>query len=196
MMSFIRELPFVDTLAPLLIAAGIWTGAHIFVIGPDIVAPRLAEKYYLPTCRAGLQKALVNARNRQQERDENLIREKRAKLEEMNALSGALLRQFFGRDLGGRLGNSPVFNPMNALQPDVIDRLITQSIPASNSSLVSKSGYCACVISEVLRERVSTGLFSASMRIWKPDNIRLLESLETGPVSTPRCPAPKFSDTS
>lgn len=52
MFQTLRDLPFFDALAPLLAVGLVWGVIHTAYIGPEIVAPRLAGKTYVPLCQA------------------------------------------------------------------------------------------------------------------------------------------------
>ena len=188
MQNLLRELPFFDALGPLLLAGLLWTGAHILFVGPA-VGERLAAKTYLPACHAGLKRAQAGAQAAHRMAQAREKAERRAKQEMANRMVGNMMRGVFGREFSNYYRDHPLLNP-GALLPDVEALLPNRQAPELPPG--AARDYCACVIAEQLGQRVNTGLFSASLRFWKPENITRLENLGARPVSTNACPAPHF----
>lgn len=191
MFNLVKEMPFADTLGPICLAALLWTGAHMTVIAPGFVAPRLAEKYYHPGCEIGLKKAFVKAKAIERSKIKQAIDQKQAKLRQTKEMTEALFGKFFGRELGQRLKNSGLLDPLKGLPPSLLENDSGTLMPALSADFNPKD-YCGCIITHFLYEQISTGLYSASLRLWKPDNIRQLENLASNPVTTPHCPKPAF----
>lgn len=188
MQNLLRELPFFDALGPLVMAAALWTGAHILFIGSEVGA-RLSEKYYLPACHAGLQKAQETAYRDHQMRLRRERDGRQAESRMANDVMGGLIRGYFGNEFADHYKDHPLLNP-GKMMPGVESLLPKPSVPRLPANAMRD--YCTCVIAESLGQRINTGLFSASLRFWKPQNITLLEGLKSGPVSTALCPAPQF----
>lgn len=192
MFSMIKDIPYIDTIMPLLLALGLWTAAHIFYIGPDIVGPRLATKYYLPACKANLVNAKQSAVEFRQRKNAHQQYQLQQRQQMIGDTFGNLMRNYFGQEFSNKYSDSVIFNPMK-IMPNVDGLLAlnngTEQAPIQNKD---SSAYCTCLVDEVINERVSMGLFSASMRIWKPKSIRQLENPKAELMTTNICIPPKF----
>ncbi|NRA88452.1 MAG: hypothetical protein HRU28_13920 [Rhizobiales bacterium] len=192
MFSMIKDIPYIDTIMPLLLALGLWTCTHIFYIGPDIVGPRLATKYYLPACKANLANAKqtsIEFRQRKNARKQYQLQQRQQMIGDT---FGNLMKNYFGQEFSNKYSDSMILNPMK-MMPNV-DALLALNNGAEQAPVqnIDGSAYCACLVEEVITERISMGLFSASMRIWKPKSIRQLENPKTELMTTNICIPPKF----
>ncbi|WP_346894814.1 hypothetical protein [uncultured Roseibium sp.] len=192
MLSMIRDIPFIDAIAPVVIAAMLWTGANVFVIGPDFIAPRLADKTWRPQCNATVENAKTTAVQQWQDEIDRARQQQRSEQDQMNALTGALLGQFFGEDFNRAFGKD-LSGAMTALSELETRKALQERFGHSGPVIPVTGDYCGCVIAEALEDRVSLGLFSASFRIWRPANIQRLDQLSTRLVASPRCGGPKHS---
>ena len=192
MFSMIKDIPYIDTIMPLLLALGLWTCAHIFYIGPDIVGPRLAIKYYLPACKANLTNAKQSAVEFRQRKNAHQQNQLQKRQQMIGDTFGNLMRNYFGQEFSNKYADSVIFNPMKVI-PNM-DGLLALNNSAEQAPVQNIDGlaYCACLVEEVISERVSMGLFSASLRIWKPKAIRQLENPKAELMTTNICFSPKF----
>lgn len=191
MFSSMRDLPFFDALFPIIAALGVWIGANIFYIGPEIVGPRLAEKYYLPACHAAVVKARAALEAAKLERLQSQQRQARGKQRQINNLLGGFMRNVLGNEFVEHYRDDPLVQSMQEMMEvgGALEKPIGNlSLPSPGPS--KPSDYCGCVVSENIGESISTGLFSASLRIWKPENIRRLESLNNGLIKSSICNPP------
>lgn len=158
-------------------------------IAPNIVAPRLAEKIYHPRCEAGLKQSWTRAQHSEQQRLNDLYAQKRAEIKRKRQMAEDMLDQTFG-GLGQQLKALGLF--------DSFDTLSQQMQPprkgSAKTDLSSETAqqYCGCVITELLGDKVATGLYSASLRLWTPKSIHQLENADKHPVRVHACPQPDF----
>ena len=194
MFSNLRDLPFFDALFPIIAPIGVWTLAHIFYVGPAIVGPRLAEKYYLPQCYASVTRARATLQAVRLARAQAQQRQTQEKQRRMNNLLGGFMRGYFGDEFVDYYRNDPLVKSMQDMM-DVSASLQNpiNALPLPSPNTSRPSDYCGCVVAENIGKSVSTGLFSASLRIWKPQNIRRLESLKTGLIKSDSCNPPNLN---
>jgi len=244
MISNLRDLPFFESLAPVLIACVTWLGLHILYVGPEVVAPRLAENVHRHQCMVQVNKALtifadtleVEVRRRiglQAEADrrtatartkaeadhkaarrkaEQLTRqaaeaERQARQIERNAgafVIGTIVSELLGKEEGRAAGNlarlagelSDSFDKVTGKgaakvadiaqrAPIHIPREVLKFAPLPTFGV--PDDYCGCVINEAFADPVMTGLYSASLRLWKPAVIRRLDGFETGLIPSASC---------
>ena len=199
MMSMLKDLPFADHIAAVLVVGILWCGAHVLYVGPEVIAPRLTEKYYRPQCRRALIAHLqADAHAYVQRIQRDHARQQRAAQRDRDALSqitGGLVRQYVGEEFAEMYKNSPIaqtfkgiFDAAQSLQ-NLPPELPDISVPSEST----QAGYCACLIAAHLSDRLAVGLFSASLRLWKPETIVRLENLSTALPATSTCPRPRLS---
>lgn len=186
MMHILKDMPFADAIGTLLLAAALWTGAHVAVIGPQVLAPRLAEQIYHTQCQAGLDAAWSKAQAAQTARVEAAAAQRRAEMLRKRDMAEALLEQSFG-PLAGHLRELGMFDALDAIP---LDKEGITLAPSQPLTAASKADYCGCAVTRLLGESLPTGLYSASLRFWTPATIRDLESLSQGPVQLAACPLP------
>lgn len=194
MFSSMRDLPFFDAIFPVLAALAVWIGMHMFYIGPEIIGPRLAQKYYLPACQANITRTIANVAAAKQARSTAHQTQVQQSQRQMNNLLGGFMRGVFGDEFVDYYGDDPLVKSMQ----DMVDVGMAlenpiDNLPGFQAEVLATADYCQCIISENIGERVSTGLFSASLRIWKPANIRRLENLGNNLIDSSICHAPTFN---
>ena len=186
MLSLMKDLPLIDTIAPIAIAGLAWTGVNIFYVGPEIVGSRMADKTWLPQCEATVARTETAYRQQWQARVENARREKQREQAQINGLTGALLGGLLGEEFNRAFGHN-ITGALGALSELEAQRTLKDRFGTSAPPSPITAGYCKCMVSEALEDRVSAGLYSASLRIWKPANIKQLNQLGTQLVSSNRC---------
>lgn len=187
MTSLMKEIPFADTLGPILLAAILWSSAHIFLVAPNIIAPRLSEKFYQPQCEVGIQQAWHKALAVEQFKRQEQVERKRAELRHKRQMAEHLIEKSFG-PLGQHLKQLGIFD---ALEMPQLPKSTRKPQDQAKISL-SAQNFCSCVITNLLGNQFATGLYSASFRFWKPENIQKLEALGSGHIKFSQCPAPNF----
>lgn len=180
-----RDLPFVDSIAPIIFALAAWTGINIITIAPDLIAPRLTNNVWMPACKQGVQNANAQIVNNRQQEINLFLAARRAKQQQVQLLLNPFL-QIMGEEFSRTLGKT-INDSMNL----VSDLETKQALQDHFGHLAPKPtvnvGYCSCVISELLQDRISTGLYTASLRMWIPTNIQQLNKLSTTLISSKQC---------
>lgn len=189
MWNSIKDLPGANTFMPLIAAALLWFGVHAFYVAPEILAPRLAKISYHPACENTLSALALADNNQQQQLLYNQRQQQNAKQRMATNILGGFAEMYFGRDFVERYKDDPLVKGIRKFSKDGI-QLQTPDLPVpkiSQFTMLEQSGYCGCVIAEKLGQRISTGLYSASLRFWKPENIRQLETLSTHLIPSQQC---------
>jgi hypothetical protein len=194
MLSILKDLPLFDTVLPVALAGLVWTGANILYVGPEIVAPRLAEKTYGPMCERAVQNAFETQRQNHQKTKEIIRNQVRQRVEGLGAIFDYTLGLTHGRDYQDF---REAFGPQIS---NKITGLVDQGLNMASEKMgldhapdalaVDPSSYCGCILSEYLGDPVASGLYSTSLRFWKPSKIRRLDQLETRLITTDTCPSP------
>ncbi len=188
MLSMIKDLPFIDTVFPIVIAVAIWTGVHVLFIGPEVIGPRLTEKYYMPACRAGVARIKALSEEKQQRAYQAQRRQQEVKKRKAGKLLDGLTTSIFGPEFAEYYKDHPFIKSMQDMARMGIE-LETPTIILPKPSQMP-SNYCNCIIAELLSERMATGLYSASLRLWKGNNIRRLQRLNKELPNSSTCGNP------
>lgn len=195
----LSELFPIQSIGPLIGGVLLWFGLNFLFIGPELIGPRLAAKYYQPACMA----AVTEGRTTFQSETASLREAFTAK---QAALAQGLQQQvqqgvgsMLGAMLGGRPGSEAFFRQHgNAVQqwgnsvagtatPAIAERLRAEQ-RAFEEQLAARdrearkgviystpAQFCGCVVTEGLKERVDLAAFTATLRLYTPPAIRRLE---------------------
>lgn len=191
----LSEILPVESVGPLLGGIAVWFGLNYLVIGPELIGPRLAEKYYVPACVA----AVADGRQARAQETEGLRaifeRDLRARMEGVqrqvqtqgNAFLGALFGgQPGGQELANRLGGSMGAWTNNLAAPALLERVqaerlafasqVEQRDAALRRSIVYKAPpqFCGCVVAEGLKDRIELAAFTSTLRLYTPASVRKL----------------------
>lgn len=185
MLSIMRELPFIDILAPTLLAAFLWVSTNILMISPSVIEPRMSTQVWTPACQAGL--AAANA-NLERERQEEVAAFLAAREAENRRIQSTItpLMQLMGEDFAQAFGN-PLQQGLDMMSDAQIAQQVRDQFTSQPLPTAAPDDYCACIIAELLEDRISTGLYSASFRLWVPAHIQQLNQLETTLIASNRC---------
>lgn len=185
MLSFMRDIPFIDTIAPIVLAAFLWAGLNILTIGPDVIAPRMTQNIWMPACKAGIQTANAKIQANHQAKINAFIAAKRAEQKKIQSMMNPLM-QLMGKELAQTLGKG-LTTTMSIASNIEANQELKQRFGTAQPQSVAPANYCGCIISELLQDRVATGLYSASMRLWKPANIQKLDGLGSTLITSNNC---------
>lgn len=196
----LSELFPIESIGPLIGGALVWFAINYLFIGPELIGPRLAAKYYQPACMA----ALKDGREAFQGESKSLRQAFEAKQE---ALARSLQQEMqqgvgamFGVLLGGRPGSEAFFRQhgktvegwgnniagMGAL--GVQERLRSEQRAFDDQQAAREqearkgviyaapAQFCGCVVSEGLKERIDLAAFTATLRLYTPPAIRRLSN--------------------
>lgn len=194
----LSELFPIQSIGPLIGGALIWFAVNYLYIGPELIGPRLAAKYYLPACVAAVQDgkqafqtetaSLRDAFTRGQEQLAQTLRQQM-----QQGVAG-----MFGMMLGGRPGSDKFFRQHGETVQGWTNSLTDMGSPAVAERLQSEqrafearmaerekdarkgviypapAQFCGCVVGEGLKERVDLAAFTATLRLYTPSAIRRL----------------------
>lgn len=193
----------VESIAPLLGGVLIWFGLNCFFIGPSIIGPRSAEKYYLPACMSAVQtgkQAHAEELQTLREQGEAQIQET---MQNVARQTGQAAQGTLNTMLGGLFGGYPGGEEFMARhgdtlrgwgagqaapylqaalqerlqneRADLVKRLTARQEEARRGVLhPSPAAFCGCVVSEGLSDRLELAAYSASLRIYAPPAIERL----------------------
>ncbi|MEP2987306.1 MAG: hypothetical protein ABJP08_29060 [Roseibium sp.] len=185
MSSILKDVPFIDILGPVLLALTLWLGTNILVIAPQIVAPRMTDNVWMPACKGGVDSSNnVASAKRQSDIAAYIAARKGDKNELSNVMTPFL--QAMGEDMALTLGKHMMGN-MNRIADAEIAAEVRNKFRSNPVAHISAANYCGCIISELRQDRIATGLYSASLRLWEPANIQQLNQLGQTLVTSAQC---------
>lgn len=189
----------VEVIYPLLGGAAIWFGVNYAILGPDVIGPRLSERYYLPACVKQVDAAREGYAEAITQRVQSFEEELKARAsnaqsmaqEQMNGMFGtdeygqalkSLMSGFGAVDLDGQVGAAinmelakerTSFNA--ALQDEIEQEREGQKFSGADE-------FCGCNVAEAFSNRIDLAAYTASFRIYKP---RMIDQLEGGAFFEP-----------
>lgn len=201
MTGSLKDFLPIEALAPLLGGLLFWFGFNYLILAPNVITPRLSEKYYVPACLASVSKgrALVSERLKKDETEYMATLNKWMvdQSAEVKARAGNALQQFFGmygkegqaylQQHGGALGGlvdqgtatvAPVI--LQQGQKALSDwKAGKQKEIAAARALQKHSdpvAFCGCNVAAAMGDNVEAALYTSSLRLLKPKKVRELEN--------------------
>lgn len=194
MIDTMRELFPVQTIGPAIGGLALWFGANAAYIGPQILAPRIAEHHFIPACMANVKSAVQKIA----EAERSLVAAAEARIEaarrqlperaQMGA--GSFIEGFFrlyGRDgddylrrhggtLTGSMGRMirPLAEQEASRQAMEARQMVHQELERRRERLLtgvhhaSPSAYCGCLVAESFSHRLDLAAYTASFRLYEP----------------------------
>lgn len=197
------ELFPIESLGPLAGGALIWFGANYFVLAPNVIGPRLVERYYAPACRAAVARGVTEY---QQERQtlrtaaEATFQVKRAEIREriIGAIRGQLGQWGGGRNPFGDMieqrviaAAQPAIRSAEADAWNALDAGLRQHEREAQAGITHKTpaAFCGCAVAAGMGERIDLATYTASLRLYAPDTV---ERLQNGSIASraPECGKP------
>lgn len=190
----LKEIFPFEAIAPMIGGAVVWFGANYIFIGPEVIGPRLQEKYFAPMCTQVVQagrtmqgqkeKALVNQFEARMEDYANSVRRQAQNGAQgffgMFGAEGHAFWNKYGNQLGGGIASAtegPLRMRMDQERNTFYSKLEEERAKAKASlRFTSADAYCGCVIGEALGERFDLAAYSASLRFYTPPSIRNIEN--------------------
>lgn len=194
MLDQIEKIFQFEAIAPMLGGAIVWFGANYAVIGPEVIAPRLAEKYYAPMC----EHVVTSARGNYAQKEKALIDQfekgiasqaESIRRQTQNAAGGFFslfgdegkaFWDYYGGSLSGGLATmteAPLQSELAQARNSFYGKLEEQRATATATvKYDNPTEYCGCVISDAMNERFDVAAYSASLRFYVPPTIRNFES--------------------
>ncbi len=205
-----KDLIPVDEIAPLLGGIIVWFGLNYLYLAPEIIAPRLAQKYYIPAC----QTAVAEGRRERQAAVASLVAAGERRIQENMERLAQQMQQATGGALGMIFGGRPGSDEFmrrhgNTLQgwansytaPALQARLqqeraaLAQALQAEEREArrgiihATPAQFCGCAVTDGMKDRIDMAAFTASLRLYTPAVVRRLESggvvTEAGPCGKP-----------
>lgn len=206
-----KEFFPVQAIAPFIGGLLVWFGINYIYLSPSVIAPRLAQTYYLPACTATTSVMQSGYQARLKEMDSifetKLVALRQEMAERMNTAAGASLGMIFGNSPEGQrlarqgqalIGSSMAGNYIRiGIEQEVTkarseydaQKVRLKSEFRSKQKFTDRESYCTCNIGDGLSNRIETALYVASLRIYKPD---MISRLEQGGQISEACGTPPF----
>lgn len=192
-----RDFFPVDALAPLIGGLLLWFGVNYLVLAPNVIGPRLAEKYYTPAClasveagRTALTEKFAAADAAWLERAERTSRE----LRQQYSGGGGIFGSFLG--LYGAEGQQFIQkhgDTLNQWGSGPLNQAISQGISSARAEYDAKrsaeiaelrrsqrhtdaAGFCGCNVAAGMSDKLDLALFTSTVRLYKPAGIADLEA--------------------
>jgi hypothetical protein len=191
-----KELFPVEGIAPLIGGILLWIGLNWLYIAPEIIGPRLAQKYYLPVCREAVsqgriarEQQVATLRTAAEERLQRTMAEVQGR---MQAATGNILGQIFGgrpgsaefmdrygSQMGGWVNNNMAPALQQRYQQEraaIMAALETEQREARSGIIhATPERYCGCAVTDAMKDRIELAAYTASLRIYTPAAVRRLE---------------------
>lgn len=193
----------VEAIYPMLGGAAIWFGINYAVLAPDVIGPRLAERYYLPACEARVEDARASYAEAVTEKVQSFEEQLRARASNARAAGQRQMDSMFGTDdYGQALRN--LLTGFGAVDVDgITGAAIGMELDKQRASFRAgladdierdqarqkfegAGAFCGCNVAEGFSNRVDLAAYTASFRVYKP---RMIDQLEAGAFFEP-CGAP------
>lgn len=203
-----KEFFPVDALAPLVGGLLLWFGVNYLVLAPNVIGPRLAERYYLPACVAGVEQGRSQMAGRLRQMDQEIetaLRQLGAQAAEgvqnqlgsilgqvlgMYGAEGQAFKDRYGSQLGGSFGGmvgvgieAKLAEQRAAMQAEK-ERQIAEM--RAQQKFSSPAQFCGCNVGEGLSDRLELALFTSSLRLYTPPR---MEALNRGEIFGAQCGA-------
>ena len=191
-----KELFPAEAIAPFIGGLVLWFGFNYVFFAPQVISPRLAERYYYPACETAVAEYGNNFATEWQKRLEEQEREVQAR--------GERTRQKLAEHLAS-LGNSPqvgavfgmlgintavdaeILHAMNEIRGEYAQKNEADLREIMKNRIHKTSAsYCNCVIGTVLDNRFDMASYTSSLRLYTPASIGRLQSGQAI-FDTPAC---------
>ncbi|MCV6575104.1 MAG: hypothetical protein OIF58_05150 [Cohaesibacter sp.] len=187
-MGSLRDIPFIDTIMPQILALCAWFGLNLVAIGPHIIIPRMSYNIWHASCKIGVSNTKAEfAQKRQSEISKFIAAERARQKQAMNMINPFM--QMLGQDFARTIGKG-VNDTVNAVSELELQRALKDRFGGQANSLPIRNDYCGCIIQEAVSNKIETALYSASLRLWKPDSIQRLDQLDKRLIASPQCGNP------
>ena len=182
-----KELFPIESIAPLVGGAALWLAFNYFFLAPEVLGPRLAEKYYQPACLAAVASGRQSFQQEmQQARENGLAQIQRTMQEVSREVAGAAQAQIgagLGMLFGGRPGSDrfmqrhgetlnqwagqavaphlqQALNQRFANERAALDRVLQTRQREAEQGVVHRAPapFCGCVVSEGMAQGLAEGL--------------------------------------
>lgn len=204
-----KELFPLDALMPLLGGALIWFGLNYIIIAPTVLGPRLAETYYMPACLAAVASGKTVAAQKLATADAAFTAglddyRKRAAAAVSQGTAQGLATLFGGYGREGQNFLRHYGNQLEGITTGPARLAIEQEVQKQRAQYAAQrkamieamqakvkfdgsASFCGCNVNQGYADRIQLAAFTASLRLYKPENIA---QLERGEIIGEACGAP------
>ncbi|SFJ62062.1 hypothetical protein [Aerobium aerolatum] len=192
-----RDFFPVDALAPLIGGLLLWFGVNYLVLAPNVIGPRLAEKYYTPAClasveagRAELAQRFAAADAEWLERAEKNSREIRQKYSGSGGVFGGIIGMYGAE---GQRFMQKHGNTLSQWGSGPLEQAISQGLAEARAQYDAKRkaeidelrraqrysdapAFCGCNVAAGMSDKLDLALFTSTVRLYKPAGIADLEA--------------------
>ncbi|KNY13053.1 hypothetical protein AKG11_31370 [Shinella sp. SUS2] len=192
-----RDFFPVDALAPLIGGLLLWFGVNYLVLAPNVIGPRLAEKYYTPAClasveagRTALAEKFAAADAAWLERADKTRRELQQQYSGGGGILGGILGMYGAEgqrfiqkhgDTLSQWSSGPVNQAINQglgqarAEYDAARRTEIAEL-RRNQRYTDAAGFCGCNVAAGMSDKLDLALFTSTVRLYKPAGIADLEA--------------------
>ena len=216
-----KELFPIESIAPLIGGAIVWFGLNYLFLAPEVLGPRLAEKYYRPACLAAVATGRQGFQQEMQQARENGLAQIQRTMEEVTRQVAGQAQASIGTGLGALFGGRPgserfmqrhgdtlnqwagqamapalqqVLNQRLAQERGALDRQLQTRQREAEQGVIHRTPapFCGCVVSEGLAEQIDLAAFTSTLRLYAP---RVIQQLNNGSriMATTSCGRPPFA---
>lgn len=180
----------VEAFAPFIAGVLIWFGVNYTFLAPDVIGPRLSEKYYVPVCEANVAKVAEGFKTelaaKVQTFESGLAQRQQKTRQAIQQQLDGIFSPYGaeGKAIGNLFGlNSQNYESAIAMESDnqrgSFSGEVQKEIEKQRASQKHETpaAFCGCNVSEAMSERLELSLFTTSFRLYKP---RMISQLEDG----------------
>lgn len=201
MTGSLKDFLPIEALAPLLGGLLLWFGFNYLVLAPNVITPRLTEKYYIPACMTSVStaRAAVSDRLKKDETEYMAALNKWMvdQSGQIKARAGGALEQFFGmygkegqaylQQHGKALGGL-VDKGVGSVAPVILEqgqKHLSEWKSGKQKELTAAralqrhsdpAAFCKCNVAAAMGDNVELALYTSSLRLLKPKKVRELEN--------------------
>ena len=189
---FEKFFPY-EALGPFIGGLLVWFGLNYLYLAPQVIGPRLSERYYTPACMAAVTHqraklaenirtmraqipALVEKYRQKLASDMNERVERQADM--MFGGKGKAVLGIWGGYING-LAGAELRNRADAYEAALEKKFEADTQAAQEKQKFSTpAAFCGCNVKQGTSDKVEMALFTASLRFYKPDLVQRLEQGE------------------
>lgn len=191
----LSELFPIESIGPLIGGALLWFALNYLFIAPELIGPRLAEKYYAPACLAavadGRQARASEVASLKQAFQERLQQTAQELQRTLHAQTGNMFGMLFGGGRDGTAFMQKYGGQLDSWAGNMYAPAIQQRIQEERAAFARKLAaqeqearrgviyhtpvqFCGCVVAEGMKERVDMAAYTATLRLYSPPAVRRL----------------------
>lgn len=186
-----------EAIAPVIGGVLVWFGANFAFLGPNVIAPRAAEKHYFPLCMAAVEQSRVqlaeDVKLQDQQFEERLMSAARQTQKRIDDTKNTAAKMFWGGygqsgeafmrkygigeySSGGTISYQVAQEMEDLRNQYAAEKRAAREKARANIKITDPASFCACNMDVGLSERLEVSAFTASLRLYKPQSIKDLEN--------------------